>query len=146
MSICTQKRIVFLIFDLCYFWQPYYEEMFFPVFGFVHIYSTFFWNVIYSGTLLKDGTFFGLIPGLLWWVIKCFFHLVRLLCLWIDYLSSAAKFLNSVSRSVQCSLWQEELYHFFPLFLWPSSCSQIVERVLDIFVMWACFYLSPPVI
>lgn len=89
----------------------------------------------FSHTLLKDVTFFGLIPGLLWWVIKCFFHLLRLLCLWINYLSSAAKFRNSVSQSVQCSSSQEEFYLFFPLFLWPSACSQIMEMVLDFFAM-----------
>lgn len=73
----------------------------FFLFSFLYTPTFFFWNAIYSVTLLSAVTSFdfSLIPGLLGWVIKCFFHLERLLCLWIDYTSSVARLLSVTACS-----------------------------------------------
>lgn len=91
--------------------------MLYPFFFSIHTYSIFSKMHFYYVTLPNAVTpfDFGLIPGLLWWVIKCLIHLERLLYLWIDYLPSAAQLLNvTACWGAEDSSKQEEICHFFP--------------------------------
>lgn len=112
------------IFNLYLFSRDIYKHLFLFSFfytptvvgcflGFFVLLFFFFWNAIYSFILLNAVTSFefNLIPGLLWWVIKCFFHVERLLCLWIIFLQQLS---CSVWVLVQSSSRQEEFCHFVP--------------------------------